>query len=300
MKPEGVVIEVLGKHRIYVEHYQQENCDKTLILVNGAFATTSSFNQTVRYLKEHVNLVLFDLPYAGQSKEHNTDRAVLSKDDEVEILLELIERYQVNYLMSVSWGGVSSLLSLARCPASMERAIIASFSPVINPAMHDYMTGARNFLQCGDLSSAAHLLNNTVGRYLSSLVKTHNFRYLIESLGGNEEQLIFHINQIFDLDREQYMHRFSSIEIPVLFMNGELDEYTTPHEARALAGHITQSEFAVVEGAGHFLDLESRQLWRKVSNIVRGWMFGAQTDAVETMPFVAAFQNNLSAVEAVE
>ncbi|WP_263377602.1 alpha/beta fold hydrolase [Granulicella paludicola] len=300
MKPEAVVIEVLGKHRIYVEHYKQVHREKTLILVNGAFATTSSFNQTVRYLKEHVNLVLFDLPYAGQSKEHNPDSTVLSKDDEVEILLELLERYQVNYLMSVSWGGVSSLLSLARRPASMERAIIASFSPVINPAMHDYMTGARNFLQCGDLSSAAHLLNNTVGRYLSSLVKTHNFRYLIESLGGNEEQLIFHINQIFDLDREQYMQRFSSIGIPVLFMNGELDEYTTPQEARSLASHIARSEFAVVEGAGHFLDLESRQLWKKVSHIVRGWMFGEATDTVEPMSFAAAFHTNLAVAEAVE
>jgi rhamnosyltransferase subunit A len=300
MKPEGVVIEVLGKHQIYVEHYRQEFSRKTLILVNGAFATTSSFNQTVRYLKEHVNLVLFDLPYAGQSKEHNLCSEVLSKDDEVEILLELIDLYQVNYLMSVSWGGVSSLLSLARCPASMERAIIASFSPVINPAMHDYMTGARGFLQCGDLSSAAHLLNNTVGRYLSSLVKTHNFRYLIESLGGNEEQLIFHINQIFDFDRAQYMHQFASIDIPVLFLNGELDEYTTPQEARALAGHISQSEFAVVEGAGHFLDLESRHLWRKVSQIVRGWLFEKQSDGVDAMPFIASLHSSRTFVEVVE
>jgi len=276
MKPEASVLNVFGKHNIYVEHYKKDEAAKTVILVNGAFATTSSFNQTVRYLKDKVNVVLFDLPYAGQSKQHNLGGEVLSKEDEVEILLNLIDRFQVNYLMSVSWGGVSSLLSLARRPPSIEKAIIASFSPVINPAMHDYMAGARHFLVTGDPLNAAQLLNNTVGRYLSGLVKSHNLQYLLSSVGGNEEQIIFHIDQIFDLDKKQYMHQFSSIDVPVLFLNGELDEYTTPQDARTLAQYIPLSEFAVVENAGHFLDLESRQLWRTVSGIIRSWMFGEE------------------------
>jgi rhamnosyltransferase subunit A len=92
MKPETSVISVFGKHNIYVEHYKKDEAAKTLILVNGAFATTSSFNQTVRYLKDKVNILLFDLPYAGRSKEHNRGSHILTKDDEVEILLHLIER----------------------------------------------------------------------------------------------------------------------------------------------------------------------------------------------------------------
>jgi len=274
MKPEASVLNVFGKHNIYVEHYKKDEAAKTVILVNGAFATTSSFTQTVRYLRDKVNVVLFDLPYAGQSKQHNSGGAVLSKEDEVDILLNLIDRFQVNYLMSVSWGGVSSLLSLAKRPPSIEKAIIASFSPVINRAMHDYMSGARHFLVTGDLTSASQLLNNTVGRYLSGLVKSHNLQYLLSSVGGNEEQIIFHIDQIFDLDKKQYMNQFSSIDVPVLFLNGQLDEYTTPQDARTLAQYIPLSEFAVVENAGHFLDLESRQLWRTVSGIIRSWMFG--------------------------
>jgi rhamnosyltransferase subunit A len=281
MKPEASVLNVFGRHNIYVEHYKKDEAAKTVILVNGAFATTSSFNQTIRYLKDKLNIVLFDLPYAGRSEEHNPGRAVLSKEDEVEILLHLIDRFQVNYLMSVSWGGVSSLLSLARRPPSIEKAIIASFSPVINSAMHDYMSGARNFLMTGDPESAAQLLNNTVGRYLSGLVKSHNLQYLLSSVSGNEEQIIFHIDQIYELDKKQYMNQFSSIDVPVLFLNGQLDEYTTPQDARTLAQYIPLSEFAVVEDAGHFLDLENRQLWRAVSGIIRSWMFA---DELEVQP----------------
>jgi pimeloyl-ACP methyl ester carboxylesterase len=272
MKPETAVITVCGKHQIYLEHYKQAEFAKTIILVNGAFATTSSFSQTIRYLRDKVNVILFDLPYAGRSKAFN-NATIVTKEDEVAILDYLIERFQVNYLMSVSWGGVSSLLSLARRPATIEKAIIGSFSPVINPAMRDYMSSARDFLSAGDTASAAMLLNNTVGRYLSNLVKSHNFNYLLHSVKGNEDQLIFHINQIFEFDQQQYMHQFASIDVPVLFLNGELDEYTTARDARLLAGCIPQSEFTVVEAAGHFLDLENRQLWRTVSGIIREYFF---------------------------
>jgi rhamnosyltransferase subunit A len=304
MKPETAVVDVLGKHHIYLEHYKTDESAKTVILVNGAFATTASFGQTVRYLRDKVNVILFDLPYAGRSQEHNTSGRILTKEDEVEILEHLIDRYQVNYLMSVSWGGVSSLLSLARRPPTIEKAIIASFSPIINPAMHDYMSGARNFLQAGDVSGAAQLLNNTVGRYLSGLVKSHNYSYLLNNVEGNEEQIIFHINQIFEFDRQQYMQQFASIDVPVLFLNGGLDEYTTAEEVRVLAEHIPQSEFTVVENAGHFLDLESRQLWRTVSGIIREYLFDAEPQMVYKKPvygvsgFASGLGQSLSYAEA--
>ncbi len=273
MKAETAVIDVLGKHKIYCEYYKKNDDAKTAILVNGAFATTTSFSQTVRYLRDQVNVVLFDLPYTGQSKQFNTDGRIFTKEDEVEILDHLIDRYGVNYLMSISWGGVSSLLSLARRPPTIERAIIGSFSPVINGAMHDYMARARAFLLAGDTAGASQLLNNTVGRYLSSLVKSHNLHYLMNSVQGNEEQLIFHIDQIFEFDKRQYMQQFASIDVPVLFLNGGLDEYTTADDARLLADHMPMSEFKVIEDAGHFLDLEGRHHWRTVSGIVREYLF---------------------------
>ncbi len=117
MKSETGVISVFEKYSIYFEYRKKEGANKTAILVNGALATTTSFSQTIRNLKDHVNIVLFDLPFAGQSREHNTNTSgVLSKDDEVEILLYLIEHFEVNFMISASWGGVSSLLALARRP----------------------------------------------------------------------------------------------------------------------------------------------------------------------------------------
>src|SRR3977135_905637 len=156
MKSEAGVITMVGKYTIHYEYYKKEGADKTAIMVNGALATTTSFSQTVRNLKDHVNIVLFDLPFAGRSREHNTNTSgVLSKDDEVDILLYLIEHFEVNFMISASWGGVSSLLSLARRPPTIEKAVILSFSPVINDAMHSYMVDARRFLSDQDIPGGA-------------------------------------------------------------------------------------------------------------------------------------------------
>jgi rhamnosyltransferase subunit A len=273
MKLGSDVISVCGKYRIYYEHYKREGAAQTAIMVNGALATTVSFSQTIRNLNGHVNVVLFDLPFAGQSRRHNAGNGILTKEDEVEILLDLIDRFQVTYLVSASWGGVSALLSLARRPPTIEKAVILSFSPVINPAMHDYMTNAQGLLQRRDIHGAAELLNNTVGRYLPRLLKSHNHQYLLRMVEGNEQQIMFHIDQIFSLDQNRYLDIFQSIEIPVLFINGALDQYTTTKDVRVLARHIKYAEFATIPNAGHFLDLESTEARRVAGEVKREFLF---------------------------
>ena len=273
-KSEAGVITVFGKYSIHFEYLKNDEATKTVIMVNGALATTTSFRQCVRNFKDHVNIVLFDLPFAGRSREHNTTNGVLTKDDEVGILLHLIQRFNANYLISVSWGGVSSLLSLARRPPTIEKAVIASFSPVINDAMYNYMVNARRFLCEQDVPSGAQLLNSTVGKYLPRLLKAHNYEYLLSMVQGNEEQIMFHIDQIFELDQIQYVDRFAAIDVPVLFMNGALDEYTTSEDVRSLAQHLRYSQFAVIPEAGHFLDLESTQARRATGEVMKGFLLG--------------------------
>jgi rhamnosyltransferase subunit A len=275
MKSETGVITMFGKYSIHFEYHKKEGANKTAIMVNGALATTTSFSQSIRNLKDHVNIVLFDLPFAGQSREHNTNTSgILSKDDEVKILLYLIEHFKVNFLISASWGGVSSLLSWARRPPTIEKAVILSFSPVINDAMYSYMVNARRFLCDQDIPGGAQLLNSTVGKYLPRLLKVHNYQYLLSMVEGNEQQIMFHFDQIFELDQSKYVDRFTAIDVPVLFVNGALDEYTTTEDVRSLAKHIKYSQFAVIPDAGHFLHLESSQARRAAGEIERSFLLG--------------------------
>jgi pimeloyl-ACP methyl ester carboxylesterase len=277
------MISVFSKYLIHYEYHKKEGANKTAIMINGALATTTSFSQSIRNLKDYVNILLFDLPFAGRSREHNTNtRGVLSKDDEVEILRYLIEHFRINFVISASWGGVSSLLSLAKRPPTIEKAVILSFSPVINDAMRSYMVNARRFLRDQDIPAGAQLLNSTVGKYLPRLLKVHNYRYLLSMVQGNEQQIMFQIDQIFELDHRKYIDHFTAIDVPVLFVNGALDEYTTTEDVRSLAKHVKYSQFVVIPDAGHFLDLESSQVRRATGEIQRSFLFG-RDPMVESM-----------------
>jgi rhamnosyltransferase subunit A len=150
--------------------------------------------------------------------------------------------------------------------------------------MYNYMVNARRFLCEQDVPSGAQLLNSTVGKYLPRLLKAHNYEYLLSMVQGNEEQIMFHIDQIFELDQSQYIDRFAAIDVPVLFMNGALDEYTTTEDVRSLAEHIRYSQFAVIPEAGHFLDLESTQARRATGEVMKEFLLerGLMLDSTHT------------------
>ncbi|CAK0152741.1 rhamnosyltransferase I%2C subunit A [Burkholderia pseudomallei] len=232
MPIEKQVVALPSGLKVHVERHVFDPAFETVILVNGALATTASFGQTIRYLGERVNAVCFDLPYAGQSRQHNPGEYILTKDDEVEILLHLAERFEPSLLLSVSWGGVASLFALARGCASVRRAVIASFSPFLNDAMTDYVTRARDHIAAGENLKAAQLLNDTVGRYLPRIMKLYNYRYLTKLPRNEQDQVAFHVDQILAMQPEQYLPEFRQIGCAVKFINGELDEYTTASDVR--------------------------------------------------------------------
>ncbi|WP_186202824.1 alpha/beta fold hydrolase [Burkholderia gladioli] len=271
MAIEKLVVPLPNGLKVYVEHHVFDPSYPTVILINGALATTASFGQTVRYLGERLNSICFDLPYAGQSRQHNTSKFVLTKDDEVEILLHLCERFSPSYLLSVSWGGVASLFALARGCPSVQRAVIASFSPFLNDAMIDYVTRARDHIAAGENLHAAQLLNDTVGRYLPRIMKLYNYRYLTKLPRDEQDQVAFHVNQILEMQPEKYLDEFTRIGCGVKFINGELDEYTTPAEVRRLGAYVRRAEFETIPKAGHFLDLEGRQQQESVRRAILGY-----------------------------
>lgn len=276
---ETEIVKLSNGLNVYVERHLFNPDYESVILVNGALATTTSFRQTIKYLGERYNTICFDLPYAGRSKPHNDRDFILTKDDEVDILRQLIARFAPKCLVSVSWGGVASLLALSLECTSVQRAVIASFSPFLNAPMTDYVTRARDYIAAGEHMLAAQLLNDTVGKHLPRMIKLYNYRYLTQLPQREVHQVAFHVGQILALDPERYLSRLGEIACRVKFINGALDEYTPAEQVRSLASRMRFAEFETIPGAGHFLDLEGREQLRHVRAAILGF-FGAaaQTD----------------------
>lgn len=272
MMPKTAIVEICKKYKVYTEHYLNAAADKTIILVNGSLATTASFAQTVRYLQPRFNVVLYDQPYAGQSREHNLHGQPIRKEDEAQILLELIEHFSVHHVLSFSWGGAATLLALAQRPRRIEKAVINSFSARINTPMRDYLESGLNFLQACDRLNVGHLINSTIGKHLPSLFKRFNHRH-VSSLAEHEyRQMHFHVNEILTQDIHCYAVCADAIEVPLLFVNGEWDEYTSVEDARLFAAHARQARFHTIKNTGHFLDMEHPAAWHETRQALLGFL----------------------------
>ncbi|MFC5698602.1 alpha/beta fold hydrolase [Pseudomonas sp. GCM10022186] len=272
MKPETAIVDIHRKYKVHTERYGNPAARKTIILVNGAFATTASFAQTVRYLQPRFNVVLYDQPYAGQSKPHNCPGRPISEEDEAEILLELIERVAADHVLSFSWGGAATLLALAQRPRRIEKAVIASFAARINQPMRNYLESGLNVLQTCDRIKVGRLINTTIGKHLPPLFKRFNFRH-ISSLAEHEyRQMHAHFNEVLEQGTQRYVACAAAIDIPLLFVNGEWDEYTSAGDARLFADHAHQCQFRTIRNTGHFLDMEHKEAWQATRQALLGFL----------------------------
>jgi pimeloyl-ACP methyl ester carboxylesterase len=272
MMPQTAIIEICEKYKVYTEHYLNTAADKTIILVNGSLATTASFAQTVRYLQPRFNVVLYDQPYAGQSRLYNLHDQPIRKEDEAQILLALIEHFCVDHVLSFSWGGAATLLALAQRPRRIEKAVINSFSARINTPMRDYLERGLNHLQACDRLNIGHLINSTIGKHLPSLFKRFNHRHVSNLAEHEYRQMHFHVNEVLTQDTHCYVACADAIEIPLLFVNGEWDEYTSVEDARLFAKHAPQSRFHTIKNTGHFLDMEHSAAWHDAQHALLGFL----------------------------
>lgn len=272
MHMQTAVIKTQGKFHVHTLYHASPAPRGTIILVNGSLATAASFAQTVRYLQPHFNVVVYDSPYAGQSKAHNNNGRPLHQDEEAGILLDLIDHFQADQLLSFSWGGASALLALAQNPPTIQRAVVMAFSPVVNPAMRSYLeAGMESLLICHG-RGVAETVNGTIGKYLPSLYKRFNYRHIAGLDDHEYQQMAFHLRQILTRGTDFYLRGAEGIRIPVLFVNGALDEYTSPADARLFARLIARCEFATIDGVGHFVDTETRQGCQLTREVVTGFV----------------------------
>jgi pimeloyl-ACP methyl ester carboxylesterase len=82
----------------------------------------------------------------------------------------------------------------------------------------------------------------------------------------------FHINDVLHSDRQCYLNAAKKINVPVLFLNGEWDEYTAAEDARLFGNHVAHSSFTTLQATGHFLDMEHKAACRDSQNALLGFL----------------------------
>lgn len=255
---------------------RNEPSQGTVLLINGAIATISTARWAEKGL-QNFDLVAFDFPNMGRSRAMNQTLGVVSKEDEARLVLEFIERYRIDHLISTSWGGSALLLTLLAKPPHVRSAIVASFSLGVQPRLATLSRQLLAFAAIGDRAGAADLIINGLGEFLSEGLKRVYRSYFLDL---DDLQLAYAAEQIryvMAQEAEGYLKKFTEVDIPILFLNGGEDRYTPPESVRAIGGYLTNSLFHVVPGAGHFLTNESRATFHHVCEVVNGFLVESVT-----------------------
>ena len=134
--------------------------------------------------------------------------------------------------------------------------------------MLDYLHKGLRFLNAVDRDNVALLVNSTIGKHLPSLFKRFNHKH-ISTLDEHEyRQMYAHIKQVLSMEANCGKECLQAIDIPLLFVNGDRDEYTSVEDACLFAQHIDHAQFAVIDDAGHFLDMEHKAAWLQSQRVL--------------------------------
>jgi len=253
------VIETRDGYSVQLEEIVRSNRPraKSIVFVNGALATSRSFRWAIASLPGH-NLIFFDLPHIGNSKQFNFGKPALSQEAEVETLRTIIDRCSPDYLASMSWGGFTALHTLSRGPSSVQKAIIASFSNKVSGKMISLLREFRHFILTQNYDAGACLLNSTLGKFLPRETKRANYLYLMGLGNVERDYIISRIDSILSLNATDLYRRIPNIKAEILFMNGEFDEFADWADLPSFTRLFERGRAAVVPETGHFLAAENR------------------------------------------
>ena len=124
--------------------------------------------------------------------------------------------------------------------------------------MYDYLERGRQGLAAGNRTLLGNLVNDTLGKHLPHLFKRFNFRHISNLADHEYAQMHFHIEQLLSAGGLNTLGDAYGIAIPVLFINGAWDEYTSAMDVQSFKQYIRDCSFSIAQSSGHFLDLESK------------------------------------------
>ena len=265
------IVTVVGYH-LYVErHLRSDDELPTILFVNGALTTTSSLRWATQLLTDY-NIIAFDFPIFGQSEMHNRLAHHLTKEDEVSILLALCERYQPDFIVSLSWGGTSTLLALTERPQSVRKAIISSYSFGMSLTMRALAEELVQLIDLDKQDAASRLTVDELGEKLPFRIRQLYLRYFMRLSALQLKGVANQIRYMLELEPSQDVAKLEGIEIPLLFGNGSDDRFTSPESVRPIARFVLNSSFATIANAGHFLAIESPRACTDVCDGIRSFL----------------------------
>src|SRR5688572_8542643 len=233
----------------------------SLVFVNGLQQSMAMWHSFVRRFGRSYRIVIFDFPNHGKGRiVRGSDD--ISVDEQVDILDAVTNAASITGQLTVcsaSWGGVIAAIYAVRCPAKVQRLILASVGTRANEKMIELITAGFG-MRLEDRVRIAETLINTFGDNLPPSMKRKIFLQFEHMTQAGLEAFQRHGLFVLSIRELAKAVDVSEIKCKTIVVHGEKDTIVDAEDAVFLASQIPNGEFKNISGVGHFLHLEDESI----------------------------------------
>jgi len=243
-------------------HYQKLGEGQPLLIIHGLFGSSDNWRSMARYFSKFFQVISLDLRNHGQSPHSDEQDFRLMAED----VLAVCDSLGITkaHVLGHSLGGKVAMQFAALYPQRVDKLVVVDISPRQYFSQHTPMMDTMMALDMEQYSSRTE-----IDEALSVSISDKTVRqFLLMNLQSDETGFSWRINLPgLKQNYQQLMAPVcdtSTLDLPSLFIYGELSEYVSTEDRALIKQHFTQAEFVAIDKAGHWVHAEKPQQFKQV------------------------------------
>ncbi len=230
---------------------------ETVVLLHAVGYDLTYWDEQIKALRLHYNVVAFDLPGHGRSPGRPEDWTF---EEAVLVIASLIERVSDApvHLVGISFGGMLAQATVLARPDLVRTLTLIGTASTFTEAARSGMRERANLVRTAGMAA---VLESSLDRWFSPRFRTDRpdiIDRVTKTILADDPAIhaaVWEMIAGFDVH-----DRLGKIRCPTLILVGELDPSTPPSAAAALMSAIADATMVVLPGASHIATVEAPEM----------------------------------------
>ncbi|MFN7138027.1 MAG: alpha/beta fold hydrolase [Limisphaerales bacterium] len=229
-----------------------------LVVLHGLFGSSDNWQTLSKKFGEHYRVFALDLRNHGSSPhEDRFDYPALAAD-----VREFLDAQQISeaLVLGHSMGGKTAMQLAATWPERVKKLVVADIGIKGYPPHHTHILHALSRLDLPRYANRSEMDQALAADLAEPALRS----FLLKNVTRDENGKFAWKNNLRAI-REQYENIIAALELPTpftgptLFIRGSKSDYILPEDETSIRSRFPNAQFAVMEGAGHWLHAERPQ-----------------------------------------
>jgi pimeloyl-ACP methyl ester carboxylesterase len=243
-------------------HYQESGEGIPLIIIHGLFGSADNWRSMAKYFSRFYRVVSVDLRNHGRSPHSDEQNFTIMAGD-IHQLCEDLGLDQVN-ILGHSLGGKVAMKFAAMYPDMVAKLVVVDIAPRQYFSAHTPLMDAMLALNLSQFTRRTEVDDALAESVPDKAVR----QFLLMNLVSERENFQWRINlPALKANYPELMAAISedkTFSMPSLFVYGELSDYVTEQDRQQISRQFTEAKFSGIEKAGHWVQAERPQQFKKV------------------------------------